>query len=90
MLRAGGKHKRQFGPGGQPKGARIQQHGAKFLANQGAPRLPGKHYLDATGSQCFGQLAQLGALAAAVEAFDGYELSPLMSVAHARIITLSN
>ena len=88
LLRPRGEHQGHFGQRIQPGGARIQQHRANAFADFGSARLASGQHLDALGAQHFRQLLQLGALAAAVEAFEGDELSALDGFRHGVMISV--
>ena len=73
VLRARGKHQRQFRHWGEASRGGIQQEPADFLSRGGSTRLTSHHYRQALRAEHPCQLFQLRALAAAVESFEGNE-----------------
>jgi len=75
VLRARCEHQCHFGGGRQSGGRRVEQDVANLFTGCGAARLAGDDYGNAAGTESSRQLGDLRALAAAVEAFEGDELS---------------
>src|SRR6266404_8556329 len=75
MLCARGEHQCHFGGGRQAGGCRVEQDVANLFAGGSAARLAGDDHGNASGTESARELGDLRALAAAVEAFEGDELS---------------
>jgi hypothetical protein len=82
VLRARGEHQGKLGRGRQMGGASVEDDLANLLARVSATRLTGHYYRKAIGAEHFGQPLELGALATAVETFNGDEFAAWRVRAH--------
>ena len=75
VLGAGSEHERHFRERRKSRGGGVQQHVANSFARGGAARFAGDGDGEAVGAQGTRQFLDLGALAAAVETFEGNKFS---------------
>lgn len=68
-----GEHEGELGAGRKPGGTRVQKHCADLFSGRRAPRLASCDEVQAVGAKDVGELPQLGALTAPVQAFEGDE-----------------
>src|ERR1700728_114447 len=87
MLRPRSEHQRHLRQRRKPRRPGIEQHLANLLARQRPARLPGLNHFVSRRAHYGRQLAQLRALAGAVEPFEGNEFP---APRHLRIIAASS
>ena len=90
VLRARGEHQSQLSQRGQAGGPSVEQNVSDFFSHGGSTRLARNHHGKVMGSQHIGELFQLRALAATIQAFHSDELSAMSMRWQERIIAFGS